>query len=399
MSKCAPGPRRQGGFAIMISLLIGIILVTVLITSLFVMEQRRQSIDFARIEGFAVSQMATGLRGFITQVQVNPSILTTNPFFRTGVDWLKPESCGGLSTNPPEGFLPCAFTGGTLGRDYEVTIQYDVASNAIEARMTLTAPALSGEPQSPIMVAERMVEAALSQQGTPVTGTFFGAFANVPEAYAGEDIDVLPNALDAGRVLVIVNNAPSNDIFLRVDGSNTMNANLRFSGPQGFSISNARDGQFNGNLSVEGAAQINDGLTVDGRTVDSRGGLYTTDGYVQATGKWMSQAITDGVVLTGDTAYFVPHPVCCPAGDADCMLNADYAIYTAFQSTGSNAAYDALYDARIDVSTLPGGWSVRPRVRGMTMALSTDFPAITLDRTIQEYDAPSARVMVMTKCR
>lgn len=387
------GLRHQRG-VFLIGLLLGIVLLSTILVSIFALQRRAYVENYATIEGNAMAQFAIGLRGFVAAVQADPASLPANPLVVNGVDFLKPPTCGGLATNPPEGFVPCVFTGQTFGQFYATTINRNAATNEIEARTTLIVPDLA-DGNNRVMTAARMAEGAMANQNVPSTGVFMTAFANVPENYVGPAPPVTPAVPDRGRVLLIVNNAPSNDLWLRVDGTNSMNANLQMGG---FSIQNARDARFAGDLRVEGRAQVDNGLTVTSGTLDAREGVFARDGVVEATNKFLSQAINTGVVLTGSASYTVNKPQCCPPGALPGECTPDEAIYASLQSTGTGA-HDALYDARVDVVDLGSQWSVTPVVRGADFALTNVGFGIQLQRNVVTTNPADARVMVLTKCR
>lgn len=387
------GPRRQRG-ALLIGLLLGLVLLSMILVSIFALQRRAYVENYATIEGNAMAQFAIGLRGFVAAVQADPALLPASPLLIDGVDFLKPPTCGGLAANPPEGFVPCVFTAQTFGQFYSTTINRNAATNEIEARTTLIVPDLA-DGNNRVMTAARMAEGAMANQNVPSTGVFMTAFANVPESYVGPTPPVTPAPADRGRVLLVVNNAPSNDLWLRVDGTNSMNANLQMGG---FSIQNARDARFAGDLRVEGRAQVDSGLTVTSGTLDAREGVFARDGVVEATNKFLSQAINTGVVLTGSVSYTVDKPQCCPPGALPSECTPDEAIYASLQSTGTGA-HDALYDARVDVVDMGAQWLVTPVVRGADFALTNVGFGIQLQRNVVTTNPADARVMVLTKCR
>jgi len=384
----------QRGAAALIGLLVALALTGALVSGYALIAQRQYRIAFAEIEGQAASQFAVGLRGFVAAAQSNPALLPSNPFVNGGVEWLRPPTCGGLAGNPDAGYVPCNFTGQTLGQNYRTSITRIAATNAIEARLIFRVPVLDGDPATLILTAERVVEASLRQQSLPANGMFYEAFANVSTGANGPSAPV-PAATDVGRVVVIVNNAPSNDIFLRVDGTNQMLANLNFGG---FSVRNARDARFSGDLRVENRVQIDNGLTVTNGLTDIRGdAIFERNVVLQNIGRFASSGIYNAQLLTGAASYNVGKPNCAQAGNAP-------AIYTSFQATGSpnhGGVYraDALYDSRIDVQDLGGSWSVTPVVRGTRFTLQQTGVAISLNRTLDQTSPSDARIVVMTRCR
>jgi hypothetical protein len=394
--------KRQGGYTILTGLLAMLGLAAGGMGAYVWYAERAMRDNFAEIEGQALSQFAVGLRGFVADVQADPSRLPSNPYIVTGVNWLKPPTCGGLERNPPEGYVPCAFTGQTMGPQYTTRITRNALNNQVEARTYFTVPAFGGDARSRSVLADKVVEAALRQQSLPANGMFYEAFANVPvEANAP-----IPPLFQAsfpqvrGQVLLLVNNAPNNDLWLRTDGTNQMRANVNLGG---FSIGNARDGRFRGNVRVEGVQQVDGGLAVTNGLGVFRGGAIATDMLVEAlgdggegSGRFVSSAIYDVYVLSGNTQYTVPKPNCTRAGNQP-------AIFTAYQGTGNpnpNGYFaDAIYDARIIVQDQGSSWLVRPAIAGTRFGLSLVGNDLTLTKQVLPVVSPDTRIVVMTQCR
>jgi hypothetical protein len=193
-------------------------------------------------------------------------------------------------------------------------------------------------------------------------------------------------------VVLIASNAPSNDIYLRTDGTNAMLANLNLGG---FSIANARDGRFSGDLRAQGRIQADGGLIANG-PADLRGGLVTADAAITSVGHYASEGIYTAMVLTGATSYTVPKPDCSQAGN-------NPGIYAALQSTGSpnSAGYtaDAIYRSRADVTDNGASWTVTPVVEGTRFDMSVSGTTVTYTKTVVPSNPTDARVLVMTRCR
>lgn len=378
----------------LISIFIALLFLAAVLSTWAFYQARQARQAFTEIEGVQLAQYAVGLQGFVVAVQAEPALMPSNPMTRTGVEWLRPPTCGGLATNPEEGYVPCSFRGGTLGEQYQTTITRNPVTNQIEARMQVQAPVLAGNPTTRIMTAELMAETAMRQTTAPALGTFYLALANVPLTANAPHPGPVPAAGDQGRVVVIVNNAPSNDIHLRVAGTNQMLANINLGG---FSIANAQDGRFAGDLRVEGRAQLDDGLTVTSGLTDMREGAITTDLALTSIGRFASQGFYNARVLTGAGTYVVPKPDCSDAGNSP-------AIYTSFQATGNmnhDGTYraDSAFDARIDVQDLGGSWRVTPVMRGTRFGLALSGNDLSLTREVEQTSPNDARVLAMTRCR
>ena len=390
--------KRQRGYAMLIGLVAVLGLAGSGMAAYVWYAERALTETFTETEGQALSQFGVGLRGYVASVQANPALLPGNNAWNFGVDWLKPPTCNGvptgLPTNPPEGFVPCQFTGQSLGRLYDTQIQRDPMTNAIVARTRFMVPTLGGEPARRTMTAERIATAALRQQSLPANGMFYEVWGNVGMNANGPHAPPAPLPGNVGRVLMFVSNAPSNDIWLRTDGTNRMLANLNAGG---FSIANARDARFSGDIRVEGATQIDGGLAVTSGLSVLQGGVLTTETLISSVGRFASSAIYGAEVLTGEESYLVRKPDCSQAGNTP-------AIYTALQGTGNpnpNGVYvaDSIYESRVDVQDFGTQWLVAPRVLGTRFGLQLAGNNLTLTRDIQAVNARQARIVVLTQCR
>lgn len=351
---------------------------------------RQHLLTRAQAEGEALGQFAVGLRGFAAAAQANPALIPGGP--RSGVNWLKPPGCGGLPSNPVAGYVPCGFSGSSFGSAYQTSFTYVPATNALEIRTTFDIGALGFPRSNAGLMADKLVATALSQQSMPNTGAFFTAFANVPanqasKPIAGVDPVFYAPGADEGRVVAIVNNAPSNDIYLRTDGTNQMLANLNMGGN---SLGNAKDGRFTGRV------QIDDGITVTNGTADFKDGVVTPDIALTSIGKAASQGFYDARVLTGANGYTVPKPDCSQVGNLP-------AIYVSIQGTGTpnpmgyNA--DALYESRVDVMDMGANWAVTPVVRGTQFDFSDSGAGLVFSKNVVEINPEDMRLVAMIRCK
>lgn len=391
------GMNKQRG-----QMLIGAVLATALIglalAGLFHWERRNQMNEQDNAAGSSLAQYGVGLRGFIAATQGGSTPMPSNPYSAQGVNWLKPPSCGGLSTNPVQGYVPCVFNGGFLGSTYQTTITKTPATNTIEARTSFFVPLEQEGPSARGVRAAGVALAALAQQTLPANGTFLTVLANAPLTADAPVATASITAADRGRVLLIANNSPSNDVFLRVDGTNKMLADLDMGGQ---SITAAKDGSFTGDIHAAGTVQIDNGLSVTSGTADLRGGVITTDVQVSSVGHMASQALYEMQVLSGQLAYTVPKPDCSNAN----IGSSSPAIYTAMQGTGSPAAGggDALYDAHVEVVSDGNQWTITPVVRATTFNLTGTSDGtnltINLNKAVAATPAKDQVILVMTKCR
>lgn len=384
-----PGGRRQGGY-ILVATLLAVVILSGAMMMVYRAQARSVEIQQSAGDGAQMAQMALGLRGLVAAIQADISLLPAAP--QTGVTWLKPPSCGGLATNPVAGYVPCTYTGGAYGAQFSTSFTHVAATNAIEARTTFVVPSVGGSQRAAILRADRIVQSARADHAAP-SGVYFSAWSNVPANAVGPVTPALLNPADAGRVVMVASNAPSNDIYLRVDGTNQMLANLNMGG---MSIGNARDGRFTGDVRVEGRAQVDQGMVVQGPS-DLRGGVVTSEIALTSVGHYASEGIYQAQVLTGATSYTVNKPDCSQAGN-------NPGIYAAMQGTGTlnRTGYtaDAIYSARADVVDMGTRWVVTPVMQGTKFDMTLAGTTLNFTRTVVAAPPPAdMRILVMTRCR
>jgi len=307
-------------------------------------------------------------------VQQNPSLLSAS---NNGVNWLNPPSCGGLAGNPEEGYVPCSYTGGSLGHLYKTTITRDAMTNLVEARTTFMVPPFNADPQNAILSAEQVVQGALANQSVPANGIFFTAFAN---SSVTANAPVSPNNIqpaNAGRVLMVATNAPSNDLWLRTDGTNKMQANLNMGG---FSIENAWSANFEGDVLVQNRLHVGQGIS-------------TNEIHMSSINKFLSEGVYWAETYVGEQSG-IPKPNCSQAGG-------NPAIYVGIQSLGQLPDADTvLWTGSVDVADMGGSWKASPRLQGVKFDLEWDGSIYTLTKSqVNESNPANFRYMVMTRCR
>lgn len=378
---------QQGGYALLgtffaLAILVSIVAMGMQLAARYTLQKR------AEIEGEALGQFAVGLRGFVAAAQANSSLIPAGP--QSGVNWLKAPTCGGLGSNPAQGYVPCSYTGATFGRLYSTSFTYVAATNQITVRTSFSVSTPGNyNAQDAILMADRLVQTATSQQSLPNNGMFYQAFANVPATASAppSGAAIYNPGADAGRVVALVNNAPSNDIWLRTEGTNMMLANLNMGG---MSIGNARDARFTGRV------QVDNGMVVTSGTTDLRGGLVTPDIALTSVGKAASQGIYDARVLTGAADYWINKPDCSQAGGLP-------SIYVGLQSSGTiNAAgyrADALYESRADVYDSGGSWRIVPVVRGTKFDISNNGTDLVFSKSVVELSPVDQRLVALIRCK
>jgi len=372
-------PRRQRGYLLITTMLALPIIAGI---GVWVISQQIRAAQIGRntAEGSQAAQFAVGLRGYLALSQQKPSVISSP---NTGVDWLKSPSCGGPTHHdasvgwPSEGFVPCTYTGGTHGHLYKTTITRDAFTNLIEARTTFVVPPLGGDPKTAIMAAEQITQGALANQTLPANGMFFTAFANTPETANGPVSPDAITAADEGRVLMVANNAPSNDLWLRTDGTNMMQANLNMGG---YSLEDAWGARFRGDVQMDNVLHVQNGIT-------------TSELYLTGIKKFASEGVYYAETFIGDRPG-IPKPDCSLAGG-------NPAIYVGIQSLGQLPDADTvLWTGSVDVADAGSTWTARPRLQGVKFDLNWDGSIYTLEKQTVTASNPSGfRYMVMTRCR
>lgn len=426
---------KEAGYTTLIGLLIATGIAAAAIPMMAEMQSRKMALDMASATGQDLAEFSVGLRGFIAAAQANPGLIPAGPM--NGANWLKPAACGGLATNPPNGYIPCDF-GNYGGNDTLFEASYlttFVTSgppvNYIEARTTFV-PQVPANPRSRGMIADHIANAASAETQVPSNGMFINYMSNVPANATDLTARVAtmnnPASPDFGRVLLIASNAPSNDLWLRTDGTNQMLAALNMGGND---LVNARgiqatgDMNLGGGASIGGDAVINQNLRVGqdgqigqdlfvtrdthtGRDLVAQRDIISAAGDIQATNGNLSAS--NGVsgdargVVIGDDVYvtdmvlsnghpprmtqgvfemrvvgagaIVPRPTC-PTGLGEPQ------IFASIQSIVPNNGAE-MHGSRVQVANLgAAGWLITPQV---------------LLAGIGWQQANSAQVVVSTKC-
>ena len=390
--------RQQRG-QMLIGTMFALVILSLLLVSWAGIERRHIETQSADAQGAASAQFGIGVRGYLAAAQAGSITMSSNPLIVTGVNWLKAPSCGGLAGNPTQGFVPCGFTGGSYGAAFNTTVTKNVATNLIQSSTWFMVYPLNGESKSSAALqASRITSATLAQQTPPSAGMFFDVYAN---AAIGATSAPTPSAItpaNTGRIVMFASNAPSNDIWLRVDGTNQMLADLNMGGS---SIKNAKDGSFAGSVRVQGTEEIDNGLSVTNGAADLRGGVISPDVELTSVGHMASQALYNMQVMTGQSSYNVSKPDCSKANDGTSQPS----IYVALQGTGTprtNGA-DALYESHVDVIDAGSSWNVQPKLHTTTYSLSGTSSGgnlvLNLNKSVQAENGTDAVLLVMTKCR
>lgn len=400
-------PRAQKGY-LLIASLVGTLILAIAMAGVFKYlagKQARQQIDGY---GQQFAQLAVGLRGFVADLQNGAITLPANPIVLSGVDWIKPATCPGVGPHPillPAGkeYVPCSFTGGPLANLYRSRISSTPSGGTaqIEVRTYFIVPEARSGVYGQAVFASKLAEASLAQQAIPASGLFYNVFANTA-IMATAPVDAnLTTVANRGRVLMVVSNAPANDIWLRVDGTNQMLANLNFGGNSAY---NAQDAHF------DGTVQIDNGLSVTSGTAQINDGVITSDVKVQtadAAGGYMaSQALYRMQVYSGGSGVLgwnVPKPDCTLANTGG--GNSHPVIFAALQNVGTAADVnaDAINKAGVRVTDVGGFWRVKPVLGGIRFDLDTEPVAGGVRVILRKAETvptstSTPSVIVMTKC-
>lgn len=281
------GSRR--GFVGTIDALIFIMLLGAGSVQFAKLEKKRASEVSVNAAGEVVAQFNNAVRSYVSTIAGLPA-----PPPQAGVSWLKGPACGGLATNPPEGFLPCTFSAIT-------PFNQTYATSFVKTGFEMVGTTLvSGLAQPGISVKDygRLANLiALRAKGTPgFSSNTFGDYTGNP----GVDMTgVNPSAQPYyGVVMMIASNSPNTDSWIRTDGSNSPLATINWNAQN---LTNV--GQVDSTSIVNSGTLTSDtitsasGMTNTGTLTNN--GLTTLNGDVNATGKISSDELeVSGSLLT-----------------------------------------------------------------------------------------------------
>lgn len=208
----------------------------------------------ARTAGGALFEYNNAVRAWLAQ---NPD---PSPVTYSGSAWLKSTSCGGLLA---VAYLPCTFSDATVASPItygRLSLQTIIEKSGVGAAQrvkatTITTPYMNrgGQARSDLSGLATIVAAAGStQSSTPVLMSTDGSYKSDP--------------FTAAITMVASNNA-SNDIWLRTDGSNTMNNNLRFKPENGGNLREIQNVSRIQNIALSALYLGNSGGALSGNSV------------------------------------------------------------------------------------------------------------------------------------
>lgn len=410
--------QKQSGFVMLLGLLFALAVILSLMPVLIRYFDHQDLERQERETGIELANISVGLQGYVAAIQ-NGTIPV--PGAQTGLDFLKSPSCGGPATNPPEGYIPCTVGNygnfDTLfGGKFQTTFASNPTTKYYDARMTFVP--LYQDKNKIGQIAASIVNAARSTPAGSPTGTFATYMSNVPStATATAPQNFNPTSPDFGRVTLLVSNAPSNDIYLRVDGTNQMLAALNMNGNDLVNANNiqatgnvnaAGDGLFGGGVAAQGVIASGSDITaqkdinagedisagrdvLSGRNIAAKQdvvayGVTNNDG----TNPSLTRGVYSATMITGPAT--INKPTCEPGQTPQIFA----AVQSAFTKGGD--AIDGVDLQASDASATT--WAINPVLHVLHLSMTTSTPTTPgqLVKTWSNEQPASAKIVVFTKC-
>ena len=216
--------KKQSGIIYLMGAMLGVTAATVQLANSIEYDQVEMLDKEAQITGNQLAQYNNAVRIFVGE---NAS--SSTPSAKTGVNWLKDPSCGGPSSNPAGGFLPCGFpTQTSLGQTYRTT--FTKTGGVLAASTTISKPVLVGLKGYEAVLASKISATASATPGN-ISGvgadTFYDYSANPSVNIASSNASANPNF---GTVRSTASTNPAFGAWLRTDGSNAMKADIDMNG-------------------------------------------------------------------------------------------------------------------------------------------------------------------------
>lgn len=229
-------------------------------------KMQRESVNqYAKTAGNELAQISNGVRHYVERFQAGDDPALPTP--ADSLDFFRPQVCGGRALpffNNDEGYIPCRVgrygpNETIVGADYRFNAN-TFGVNGVEVRVDYVVDNPVDQGRIGV-VASRIANAANAHGGTPQNGLFESVMANVSQGATDPNNDPAFNpAVDRGRVLLVTSNRPSDDPWLRTDGTNEMNANIRAGGN---SLVNADSIEASGDLVLGNDAFIGGGTVIE----------------------------------------------------------------------------------------------------------------------------------------
>lgn len=214
--------KHAAGFSMLELLLVAAIGISLYGVTMAVKVQDAEQ-EGARRVGVEMGQYNNAVREYLSDL---PGLLAANPMSLpvtySGTAWLKESACGGSAA---KAYLPCGFADSPRAfgiGDYTTTLTGD-GDGSFTAVTKIGPIDINGTLRGDLAgQVARSADKTHPQTGDPVwSPTFAGFVANDnPEAGTGFTLD------DLGSVYARASTHPNPDVWLRVDGTNTMLANL-----------------------------------------------------------------------------------------------------------------------------------------------------------------------------
>jgi hypothetical protein len=206
--------RSQNGYSLVeLILVIGLTALGTILA--FQDKQRDLEVAKARETGALLYQYNNAVRAWLSS-NVGAANAT-----RSGSAWLKLTSCGGLSSIE---YLPCSYPAATAANPItygRLALSSDIATSGVAPNQVTTVTTSS----SPFMLSTSETRADLAGASTLMAAS--GVFGGATPALMATDGSYKSNPTNATITMVASNNGAT-DAWLRTDGSNTMNNNLKF---------------------------------------------------------------------------------------------------------------------------------------------------------------------------
>lgn len=321
--------------------------------------------DRAVRAGHELAQMTNAVSEWMALNGRDDAVLPTGTTInRVGVNWLKPTTCpGGLVTNPANGFLPCDFgaypgvgAGATFSTPMFSDYQASITRNGSSVRSTVSyIPVMPGNERNRLGYIAGVISKTAGSLGqrpsmpSLTSNRTFHSNVSLATATAGVPYQIpfnVATTADFGRVTAVISDQTNTDIWLRVDGGNSMQAALRMNGND---ILDAH------NIGADGTVVVTDGTpgNADGIVIaDNVGILDATlpngDNPMASQGVYYMSVISPGASVTKPT---------CPTGSTPQIFATPQSLK---RSTGSTVYPIHAFD--INVTDSGASWTVNARV-------------------------------------
>jgi prepilin-type N-terminal cleavage/methylation domain-containing protein len=220
--------KKQQGFTLleimMVTIIAAVLAMIAFQEATLQAEQQR-----ARALGGELLKFNNGVRDYVSYY-AGDAAYASKVGTKTGVNWLKSTTCGGEipKTVANDGFVPCAFledsnqltSYGRLTFTTEVTTS---APHILNTKTTMSELKIAKKVRGDLSGLAAIVAGSASQLSfTPTIRTTDGT----ARFCITEKVAQCQGSL--GRILMFTSNDASDDTWLRTDGSNTMNNNIKF---------------------------------------------------------------------------------------------------------------------------------------------------------------------------